>query len=188
MRDAMQSKQSLSQIVNSFLNNPICVRVEGGYKGLDIKTVKEKAAFAQYKAKDGWKKHPHQYRMSGKTLNEVYEALKTWKTSKKFSNFDELYSEVEKSIGSVSGVGPLMVYDTALRFAEYYGLKPDLVYLHAGAREGAVCLVNAGLMNVPINSKMLVSDFPKALQKLKAKDIEIILCARKDTFAALSGK
>lgn len=188
MSDAMQSKQTLKQIVDSFLKDSICVRVEGGYKGLDFKTVKEKAAFAQYKAKDGWKKHPHQYRISGKTLNEVYEAFKTWKTSKKFSNFDELYSSVETLIGSISGVGPLMVYDTTLRFAEYYGLKPDLVYLHAGAHEGAVCLVNAGLMKMPLNSKMSVSDFPKDLQKLKAKDIEIILCARKKELAALSGK
>lgn len=186
MGNTLQNKKTLNQIVNSFLNDPICIRVESGYKGLDFKTVKEMASFAQYKAKDGWKKHPHQYRISDKTLNEVYDAVKKWKLSKSYSNFDELYSAVETSIGFISGVGPLMVYDTALRFGEYYGLKPDLVYLHAGAREGAVCLVNAGLMNVPLNSKMSVSDFPKELQKLKAKDIEIILCSRKKDLAALT--
>ena len=188
MRNYIQSLKKLDCLVTKYAKTPIDIQVDGGYESLDLNSVKEKIAFAQFKMENEWKKHPHQYRIPKEVLSKVNEILKKWNPPKKFTDFDELYNALNKLIGDIDGVGPLMLYDTALRFAEYYGLKPDLVYLHAGAHEGAVCLVNAGLMKMPLNSKMSVSDFPKDLQKLKAKDIEIILCARKKELAALSGK
>ncbi|MEK7411500.1 MAG: hypothetical protein AAB327_09000, partial [Actinomycetota bacterium] len=45
-------------------------------------------------------------------------------------------------VGHFDDLGPLYVYDTALRIGAKKGQMPKVVYLHAGTREGAKKLVD----------------------------------------------
>jgi hypothetical protein len=42
---------------------------------------------------------------------------------------------VKREIGSVHGIGKLMVYDIAHRIGAYLGKPPTLVYSHRGTRK-----------------------------------------------------
>ncbi|PBC72515.1 hypothetical protein [Fibrobacter intestinalis] len=185
MHNGEQALENLENLVADFQKEPICVQVDSGYGSLDLDGVKEKAAFAKCKKENGWKKHEHQYRIPNDVLKQVYKCLKAWDAPKEFADFDELYKELEKRIGNLEGVGSLMLYDTALRFAKYYRLKPKQVYLHAGAYEGAKLLKSKGLLNAPLARTLPVNAFPKPLQKLGAKEIEIFLCTRKNQIAGV---
>jgi len=55
-------------------------------------------------------------------------------------DFDVLQRRVKAAIGSISGIGELTVYDTALRVGAKLGLLPTRVYLHSGTRDGARAL------------------------------------------------
>ena len=56
------------------------------------------------------------------------------------SDFEALHEIVKREIGSVHGIGKLMVYDIAHRIGAYLGQAPTLVYLHRGTKEGAAIL------------------------------------------------
>jgi len=43
---------------------------------------------------------------------------------------------VKREIGSVHGMGKLLVYDIAHRIGAYFGKSPALVYLHRGTKKG----------------------------------------------------
>lgn len=185
MRNYIQSLKKLDCLVTKYAKTPIDIQVDGGYESLDLNSVKEKVAFAQFKMENEWKKHPHQYRIPKEVLSKVDEILKKWNPPKKFTDFDELYNALNKLIGDIDGVGPLMLYDTALRFAKYYKLEPKQVYLHAGAYEGAKILKTKELLNSTLARILPVDAFPAPLQKLGAKGIEIFLCTRKKEIAEL---
>jgi len=78
---------------------------------------------------------------------------------------------VERAIRGIDGIGALMVYDTALRLGAFLQLEPDLVYLHAGTRDGAAALgVDRSRETVR------AEELPAALQALHPHEIEDCLC------------
>lgn len=90
---------------------------------------------------------------------------------KRARDFDELHERVREEIGSIGGIGRLMVYDTALRIGAKLSLAPKRVYLHSGTRAGAR---NLGL-DWRADS-LAVSDVPRALRELEPREIEDVLC------------
>ena len=92
----------------------------------------------------------------------------------KAKSFEDLHKTVAATISSIPGIGELTIYDTALRIGAKLQLEPNVVFLHAGTRAGARWL---GL-NVSGDS-LRVTDFPRALQNLKAREIEDLLCIYK---------
>jgi hypothetical protein len=69
----------------------------------------------------------------------------------------------------------LYSYDTALRIGSRLKLEPTAVYLHAGARKGAMRLgVYTRARKVPSTG------FPSELARLNPRDIENLLCIYKD--------
>ncbi len=70
-------------------------------------------------------------------------------------------------------------YDVAFRIGANRKLLPKNVYLHAGTRNGAKMLSNAGLVNPPIYGKLEYIEkkhLPKCLQKFAPWEIENVLC------------
>src|SRR5687767_3494109 len=51
-------------------------------------------------------------------------------------DFVTLHRIVEDAVGGVEDLGPLYIYDTALRIGAKTDVRPALVYLHAGTRDG----------------------------------------------------
>ena len=81
---------------------------------------------------------------------------------------------IHEAISGLSGIGEVMVYDTAHRIGSYLGLEPEYVYLHAGTRVGAVALGfdrSAGWIEI--------ADLPAAFRRLKPSEIEDCLCIYK---------
>jgi hypothetical protein len=91
------------------------------------------------------------------------------------STFDDLYKLIEEVILPINGLGPLYVYDTALRIGSYLGLLPEFVYLHAGTMTGAL---NLGIAIQ--GNRVRVKDLPKEFHSLEAIEVEDILCIYKD--------
>jgi hypothetical protein len=89
------------------------------------------------------------------------------------ADFRVLHDVVERSIRPIRGIGELAVYDFSLRIGAFLGLSPTMVYLHAGARDGARAL---GLKGVRLDPREL----PPAFSKLSPAEIEDCLCIYKN--------
>ena len=123
------------------------------------------------------KKYSHQHRLKLATLQEVQRRLLDLDLEG-IRTFDELYNAIEGTVGSITGVGELMVYDTALRIGAKLGLEPERVYLHSGTRQGARVL--------RLRSKecsLAPTELPLALRALRPHEVEDCLCIYKGRFA-----
>lgn len=82
------------------------------------------------------KKHKHQYRIDNTQLQMFYEKISLIKEKiKSVKNFEELLNLI--IIEKITGIGSLALYDITLRIGYYMKIKPDFIYLHAGAKTGA---------------------------------------------------
>ena len=122
------------------------------------------------------KRHPHQWRISK-------EAMKQWsgKLDKaqarirafRGQSFEGLFDFLDEQARTISGIGALMVYDTALRIGANIGCLPkDCVYLHAHA-------------TIPFVHKFRIEKAElreplKALGAWEAYEIEDFLCIYHD--------
>jgi hypothetical protein len=121
------------------------------------------------------KRHPHQYRLSRLTLEQVTSALlQNEDALRACSSFQELFELVKGIAANIHGAGPLMVYDTAHRLGAYLRLEPERVYLHSGTKEGARAL---GFRK---REMLEMQELPKAFQRLKPYEVEDCLCIYKD--------
>lgn len=91
------------------------------------------------------------------------------------SSFESLHSTIHNVLHPISGVGELTIYDTALRIAAKLGLEPNHIFLHAGTRIGAKRL-GLNTRRPFINP----DEFPRALRRLRPREIEDVLCIYKD--------
>ncbi|MBU3180656.1 hypothetical protein [Clostridium psychrophilum] len=139
------------------------------------------------------KKQRHQMRRTEKTLDSLYGKLSSIKDkllSKKNNKctFEELYEYIADEIylgeNKINGVGPLFLYDTALRIGAYFEILPkNRVFIHSGAEVGLKYLLKLQLKkgNIlderSIDMRDIVND---ELLKLKACYIEDFLCVYKD--------
>jgi hypothetical protein len=134
-----------------------------------------KAALAQ---RPNGKRFNHQRRIPKAALEEARRRLLgALRRLAKARSFDALFKIVEEEIGSIHKIGKLMIYDTALRIAAWRGLEPDVIYLHAGTREGARAL---GLDHRA--ATIALDAIPRSLRRLSPREIEDVLCIYKDVF------
>jgi hypothetical protein len=120
------------------------------------------------------KRHPHQTRLSGQALGAATAKLRSIRDGlQRCRNFDELLKLVRKTIGSIHGVGELMVYDTADRLGAHLGLEPERVYLHSGTRVGAKALGFSG------SDSITPAELPEPLRALEPYELEDCLCIYK---------
>jgi hypothetical protein len=125
------------------------------------------------------KKLSHQWRLREHVLAESRDRLlQNVPRLVAAQTSDDLHDTVEAIIGPITGVGPLMIYDTALRIGAHRGLLPTKVYIHAGTQVGAR---NLGL---PWQARTLeVEALPPVLRALPPHEVEDLLCIYKDVFA-----
>lgn len=120
------------------------------------------------------KRHPHQYRIPRRLLELGEDRLQT--AARRLTtarDFDAVHEIVNRAIGSLHGIGKLVVYDIAHRIGSYLGKEPKLVYLHRGTKKGAAIL---GFQGERLDPKLL----PAAFKKLSSAEIEDCLCIYKD--------
>lgn len=90
------------------------------------------------------------------------------------------------------GIGPVTVYDVAVRVAAFVGIEPKSVYMHAGVRQGFKALAQAldrqgypkadWYLRHLRDDKVKVNNFPRPLDSMKADDVEDILCTYREVF------
>jgi hypothetical protein len=142
----------------------------------DQQTLQDAISKAVFARTSSGRKHPHQWRIRDAILEEARRKLLATPLRESRS-FSELHTAIEGSIRGITGVGELVVYDTALRIGAYLGLEPDLVYLHAGTRVGAKTL------GLRYQQRFLrTTELPQPLLKLVPREIEDCLCIYKDLF------
>lgn len=149
------------------------------FQNIPLKQAIEKAALAQ--DKDG-KRFDHQRRIPKNVLCQSKERLLSRMADLQVvDSFETLHKLVKTTIDPIQGVGELTVYDTAFRIGVNLTLKPKVVYLHAGTRQGARYLQKAYPLDV-LREFLDVHDMPKPLQQLKPSEIEDVLCIYKKCF------
>ena len=128
------------------------------------------------------KRHPHQYLIPQRLLELAEERLQaSARPLAGAPDFDALHEIVKREIGSVHGIGKLMVYDIAHRIGAYLGKVPALVYLHRGTKEGAAVL---GFRGVKLDPAVL----PSAFSRLTPAEIEDCLCIYKVELRGAPGR
>ena len=121
----------------------------------------------------------HQYRTRKVTKVRLAKALEDQCLQITPSmTFEELYTEVGKVLGLITD---LLHYDITLRIGAVYGIFPeDLVYLHAGALDGAKALKQHLYSQLKVETpNVKLSDIVNAVPELQgftAYDIEHFLC------------
>lgn len=125
------------------------------------------------KAKRRTKRHLHQRRLKGGVIHSATSGLldKKFRFKRKMP-FVRIFAVVTETIGSLPGVGPLYIYDIALRLGAHLKSYPDKVYLHAGALKGAKRL----FPGTPLGRTMSRDSFPKEYHSLAPYEIENLLC------------
>lgn len=84
-----------------------------------------------------------------------------------------IYSWIKSVTDRVKGLGITTAYDVARRLGAWLNMQPTMVYLHAGAAEGANKL---GIEGETIS----LNNFPREIQKLGATHAENFLCIYKN--------
>lgn len=104
------------------------------------------------------------------------------KKCKDFDALHDLFDEIKPY-----GIGPVTVYDVAVRVGAYLGVEPTSVYMHAGVRQGMKAMAAA----VPQwwegtepwrEDRIPVELFPPPLSSMRADDVEDILCTYREVF------
>lgn len=127
------------------------------------------------------RRHPHQHRFTASTLRACAQALLAHKGRlREVASFHELHDAVRRITRSVYGAGPLYVYDVAARIGARCSLFPDLIYLHAGTREG----VRAFGLNYR-DEFLRPADLSPELRRLEAGELEDFFCIYRDELARL---
>lgn len=129
-------------------------------------------------------RHKHQRRIPEAALNKACSnLLNLEKEINGCKNFSDLFDLVEKEINPIRGIGPLTVYDVATRIGSKIGLKPDVIYLHAGTAIGARALL-------PKTGKATIGlkDLPKAFHRLKPHEVEDCLCIYKEEIQQIKAR
>jgi len=172
---------TLDEIVNAYIRD----YRDGARMELDTFRREKNGASAIRRAAlcefpDG-KRHPHQCLIPRLLLELAEERLQACaKRLADARDFDALHGIVKREIGSVRGIGELMVYDIAHRLGAYFGKSPRLIYLHRGTKKGAAIL---GFKGETLDPVML----PAAFSQLAPEEIEDCLCIYKDKFRGASG-
>lgn len=127
------------------------------------------------------KGHNHQRRIKRDSLNAAACTLSRSASRLKGSgDFKELITQVERLLNPLSGIGEVTIYDIATRIGAYLRFYPELVYLHAGTREGAKHL------GFTRRGWIRRDELPAAFRRLKPYEIEDCLCIYKDALAGIT--
>lgn len=131
--------------------------------------------------KDAGKRHFHQRRIPKTAIKQWASKLdKAQAQIQAFRglSFEDLFDFLDKLASKISGIGPLMVYDTALRIGANIGCLPkDWIYLHAHATIPKI-------HDFRITRSKLPKEL-KALEAWEAYEIEDFLCVYHDPIKKL---
>jgi hypothetical protein len=168
---------SLRNIVDHYIAARRAASCEATDRFSRAESLEAAVAMATACTNERGKRHSHQRRIPGASLKAMHREVSALDLLRSKS-FDDLHESILNATASVHMIGPLTVYDVAMRIGAYLKLAPKHVYLHAGTREGAKALgLGAG------SSRIERSDLPPEFGRLTPAECEDVLCIYKDLFA-----
>lgn len=131
------------------------------------------------------KMHNHQSKVRETARTELADKICAEKAYvRRIDSFDELHDFIDGA--KPWGIGPVTVYDVAVRVGAFLKLEPESLYLHAGVRAGWIALLPlepfgfarrwAGI------ERLRPESWPEELRVLKADDLEDFLCTYRTIF------
>lgn len=124
------------------------------------------------------KRHIHQRRLKKINLEAFTQSIMDRREEiETVNNFESLISVIRQQ--RVHGIGDLTIYDVAVRIGAYKNIWPEVIYLHAGAKIGAVALIN-DINGETVNRDELPEEFRNS--PLSCFELEDILCIYKRMF------
>jgi hypothetical protein len=96
------------------------------------------------------------------------------------TNFNQLYFMVDNL--ATPGIGPMTVYDVAVRFGAWLDLKPEKIYVHAGTAAG---LKTLGIRVRPRERSIPMELLPRILRRKDPDEVEDFLCTYRIAFERL---
>lgn len=117
------------------------------------------------------------WRADAKSAIVVLAKARPWKKS--YADFGKIYEDVKKLIGDINNIGPLTIYDVALRLAAQFNnpkMMPQKVYLNAGPWKAAKIMRQEGVITT-LSHVMAKADFPDEFKDLRCDEIEDMLCS-----------
>ena len=131
----------------------------------------------------GGNKHPHQWHIPRASLEAANKRLQLrLAKSQQFASFEQLHDVVCEEINTIPKIGALTIYDIALRIGVKLGLKPKLVFLHAGTAVGA------GYLGFGKLATLDPQDLPTEFTRLTPGEIEDCLCIFKKDIERIVSK
>lgn len=124
----------------------------------------------------------HQYRSRKNTKKLLVEKVSALLDSgKKYTSFEDIYSDVSSMIVRGRPLTHLMAYDISLRIGARIDVFPhEFVYLHAGALDGAKKLKDKYYPELPIRTPRIesakIKEVVTEFKEFSAYDIEHFLC------------
>ena len=159
-----------------------------GYRNSSFPDALKAASHGEYppNGEKAGKRHPHQWRIPKVAIKQWSKQLTKAQArirSIRGQPFEKLFDFLDERARTISGIGALMVYDTALRIGANIGCLPkDWVYLHAGAR---IPGVRPGIHCI---KKSELPEAFKILRTWKVYEIEDFLCVFHDPIEKLMSR
>jgi hypothetical protein len=129
------------------------------------------------------KMHNHQSKVSLALPKFEYVLMQNLSKLEASGSFERLHRVMDKI--RPEGIGPMTVYDVAVRFGAYLSLEPDRIYVHAGTLAGLKALDiriypgDYGIRTVAMKS------LPYLLRNRRPDDVEDFLCTYRMAFEKL---
>lgn len=124
------------------------------------------------------KMHNHQSKVSKALPKYEYVLTQNLPLLATSKHFDKLHRSMW--LIRTDGIGPMTVYDVAVRFGAYLSLEPDRIYVHAGTKAGLEAL-GIRVLGDTVNMKRLGF----TLQNRRPDDVEDFLCTYRIAFDQL---
>lgn len=123
------------------------------------------------------KKDNHQSHIKNTVLKSFADVLIALENNiSTAKSFEELHNIIFQN--KIKGIGPLTIYDVAVRIGIYLKLQPEKVYLHAGTTIGAKSLLKSKTKSKTVSMDELSPWFKK--YKYTCHEVENFLCVKKN--------
>lgn len=142
-----------------------------------LPTSEQALRFAVRSIRPNGKMHNHQSKVSRALPAYEEKLMKHLGAFQKVDTFGSLHALLD--LLRTPGIGPMTVYDVSVRYGAWLGLKPELIYIHAGTAAGLKAL---GISTLGWGESIPMDVLPAILRNKDPDEVEDFLCTYRMAF------